>query len=450
MRSLLFVLEMVCLLPICLARPFVGVILWDWIAFMNPHKLVWGFGTDWPWAWMIFIVTILGWTFGREPKRVPMNPTSVLMILFVLGATAAMPFAIAPWPAEYEGWMRVLKMFTFFIVTAGLLTDKRRIDGLIWIIAISMGYWAIYQGGASVLTLGHHKAFGPPTTMIQDNNAFAAAMLVVLPLYNYLRLQTRHKIVRHGLGVVMVLALLTALTSYSRGALLGAVAMAGMMWWRSRSKILGIVLIIMAVVAVLMFMPEAWFARMYRIDHYHAHGSAASRLYIWRVAWLLALHHPLTGAGFHATIFQSVINTIVPGGNHLAIHSVWFQVLGELGFPLFFIWTGITVVGWRNARRIERLARGHDDLRWAEDLGRSMQSAIVAYAVTGSFLPIAYWDIYFTTLLALQAAMMVTKASLRREATEASDEAPWRRVGLLPPPKRPRPAVLPGRPAPAA
>jgi putative inorganic carbon (HCO3(-)) transporter len=98
MRSLLFVLEMVCLLPICLARPFVGVILWDWIAFMNPHKLVWGFGTDWPWAWMIFIVTILGWMFGREPKRVPMNTTTILMILFVLGATAAMPFAIAPWP----------------------------------------------------------------------------------------------------------------------------------------------------------------------------------------------------------------------------------------------------------------------------------------------------------------------------------------------------------------
>jgi putative inorganic carbon (HCO3(-)) transporter len=271
----------------------------------------------------------------------------------------------------------------------------------------------------------------------------------VLPLFNYLRLQARHKLVQRALGAVMALALLTALASYSRGALLGAVAMAGMMWWRSRSKMLGIVLIIMAVVAVLMFMPEAWFARMYRIDHYHAHGSAASRLYIWRVAWLLALHHPLTGAGFHATIYQSVINTIVPNGRHLAIHSVWFQVLGELGFPLFFVWTGITVVGWRNARRIERLARGHDNLRWAEDLGRSMQSAIVAYAVTGSFLPIAYWDIYFTTLLALQAAIMVTEATLRREAAEASGEAPWRRGGLLPPPKRPRPGALPGRPVPA-
>ena len=430
MRSLLFVLEMLCLLPVALTRPFVGVLLWDWIAFMNPHRLVWGFGANWPWAWGCFIVTIAGWALSKDAKRVPMNPTTILMIIFVLGATAAMPFAISPWPAEYEGWMRVLKMFTFFIITAALLTDKRRIDGLIWIIAISMGFWILYQGGATVLTLGHHTAYGPPDSMIGDNNIFAAALLVVLPLLNYLRLQARHKVVRLSLAFVMAISFLTTLASYSRGAFLGIIAVGAMMWWRSRSKMLGLAVIAVAVVAALMFMPESYFARMHTIDHYQADGSAESRLYIWRVAWLLALHHPLTGAGFHATVYQAVIDTIVPGGRHLAIHSVWFQVMGQLGFPLFFVWVGITLVGWHNARQLERMCRGKAQLRWGEDLGRVMQSSIVAYAVTGTFLPIAYWDIYFTTLVALQAAVLLVRAELRQTAAEVSGAPPWRSGGL--------------------
>ncbi len=444
MRSLLFVLEMLCLLPIAMARPFVGVLLWDWIAFMNPHKVVWGFGVDWPWAWACFVVTIVGWAFSREPKRIAVNPTTVLMGLFILGITMNMPFAISPWPAEYEGWLVVLKMFVFFIITARLLTDKRRIDALIWIIAISMGFWILDQGGASVVTLGGHHVVGPPDSMITDNNAFAAAMLVVLPLLNYLRLQARQKIVRSGMLLVMGLTLLAVLASYSRGAFLGILAVTLVLWSRSRSKIAGFVVLGAALVAAILFMPASWVARMHTIDHYHADGSAESRLYIWNVGWHLALHHPLTGAGFHATLFPQVVATVVPGGRIMAIHSIWFQVLGQQGFPIFFIWLGITLVGWFNARRIVRLTRGRQDLAWAGDLARMVQVSIVAYAVTGTFLPIAYWAIYFTVLVALAAAHTLVLRAVQPEpgrwvrgGLQADERAlAWgaRRPGLTPTP----------------
>ena len=42
MRSAGLFLELLVLLPIVLLRPFVGVILWSWISFMNPHRLVYG------------------------------------------------------------------------------------------------------------------------------------------------------------------------------------------------------------------------------------------------------------------------------------------------------------------------------------------------------------------------------------------------------------------------
>ena len=432
MRSLLFVLDMLCLLPIAMARPFVGVLLWDWIAFMNPHRVVWGFGVDWPWGWATFVVTIAGWAFSREKKQIAVNPTTVLMGLFILGITMNMPFALSPWAAEYQGWLRVLKMFTFFILTASLLTDKRRIDALIWMIVISIGFWIFYQGGASVITLGGHKAFGPPDSMITDNNIFAAAILVVLPLINYLRLQARHKLVRVVLLLTMGLTLLTVLASYSRGAFLGIFAVSVVLWWRSRSKLAGLIVLGTALGAAVMFMPADWVARMHTIDHYQHDNSAESRLQIWNIAWHLALHHPLTGVGFHGTLFHRVVDTVFPGGITIAIHSIWFQALGEQGFVVFFIWLAITLVGAWNTQRIVRLTRGRPELAWAWDLARMVQVSIVAYTVTGTFLPIAYWDIYFTVLVAVQMAHVLVVRQLHRESG-MEERLSWRaRHGTIP------------------
>ena len=435
MRSLLFVLDMLCLLPIAIARPFVGVLLWDWIAFENPHRIVWGFGVDWPWGWATFAATTVGWIVTREKKQLPVNATTLLMMAFMIGITVNMPFALAHWDGEYAGWLRTVKMFVFFLITAALLTDKRRIDALIWMIAISLGYWIVDQGGASVVTLGHHTASGPPDSMIADNNIFAAALLVLLPMLNYLRLQAANRMVRYGVTFVMVLSFLTTVASYSRGAFLGIIAVGIVMWWRGRNKLIGVLVLAVAAVAVVLFMPESWFARMHTIDHYHHDASAEGRLYIWRVAWLLALHHPLTGAGFHATIYRDVVDTVVPGGMTLAIHGIWFQVLGQQGFPVFFVWVALSVVAWFNGRQLTRLARGRPELRWADDLGRMVQVSVVAYAVTGTFLPIAYWDIYFTVLVAVQMALVLVRRQLADEAAgqrfERRRKAAWTRDDIL-------------------
>ena len=46
MRSLLLLAEMIVLLPISLMHPFVGVLIWDWISFMNPQQISWGFASS--------------------------------------------------------------------------------------------------------------------------------------------------------------------------------------------------------------------------------------------------------------------------------------------------------------------------------------------------------------------------------------------------------------------
>ncbi len=33
-------------LPLILSRPFLGVLMWSWLSYLNPHKLSWGFARE--------------------------------------------------------------------------------------------------------------------------------------------------------------------------------------------------------------------------------------------------------------------------------------------------------------------------------------------------------------------------------------------------------------------
>jgi putative inorganic carbon (hco3(-)) transporter len=426
MRSLLLLIEMVVLLPVSLVHPFVGVLLWDWIGFMNPQQISWGLASRFPWALITFIFTVTGWVCSpTEPKRVTVTPLIVLMVLFIIGITINMPFALSTPAVEYDAWLRTTKIFIFLIITAALLTNKHRIDALIWIMIISIGYYILDQGGASIVTLGGHKAFGPLNSQIYDNNAFAAAVLVLIPLTNYLRLQARYPLIRAGFALAIGISFLTVLASYSRGALLGTIAVAFVFWLKSKRKLASLVALGCTLAAILAFMPQKWWDRMYTISRYQTQGSAENRLYIWRVAWLLAKKHPLTGAGFHATRLPSVIYSVVPeGGPVLEIHSIWFQMLGEQGFIVFFIWLGMILFSVYETFVVLRLTRNSPDLAWASDLARMGQISILAYAVTGTFLPLSSWDVFFTILVMISATRMVVGRE-RAAARVASGQLTW-------------------------
>ena len=142
-------------------------------------------------------------------------------VLLLLGTTVTSLTAMAPWYIVEPKYVQFVKMIVALLLTASLLTEVRRIHALIWAIVISLGYYGVKGGAFAILTGGEYRVFGPAASMIEDNNHLAAALLVTLPLMNYLRLHSAHALVRVGLLGAMGLTLLPVVASYSRGALLG-------------------------------------------------------------------------------------------------------------------------------------------------------------------------------------------------------------------------------------
>jgi probable O-glycosylation ligase (exosortase A-associated) len=288
--------------------------------------------------------------------------------LFLILICFTTMFAMAPWGFVEAKCELVFKVFLFLLVTAALLTNRERVHALIWVMVISLAFFGIKGGGFTLLGGAAFRVFGPEASMISDNNHLATALLVSIPLMNYLRLESRHAIIRLGFAASMALTLFAVVGSYSRGAFLALGVVAVYFWLKSSSKIISGVLVAIALVIAITFMPEGWIDRMQSIQDYQADSSATSRLEVWHVAWLMATSRPLVGAGFYATYWQPVVDQFLPGAGARAVHSIWFEVLAEHGFPTFFVWLGINIAGAFYARRIIRRATGIPELEWCVNL----------------------------------------------------------------------------------
>jgi hypothetical protein len=118
MRSLALFCELAMLLPVTLVQPFVGVILWSWISFMNPHRLVYGgIARAIPWALIIFICTMLGCFIAREPKRFPFNAVTCFIMAFLVMISLTTVVALAPMDQVLAKYLTVFKAFLFLLMT---------------------------------------------------------------------------------------------------------------------------------------------------------------------------------------------------------------------------------------------------------------------------------------------------------------------------------------------
>lgn len=419
MRDLIFLTLVGLLLCVALARPFVGILLWSWISFMSAHRLLWGAAAGLPWAMLSFLATIVGCLVAQEPKRVRVTAIMVLFALFAAFVTLTTAMSIAPPGVSFRMWDRVMKIIVALLLTAAFLTERWRLHALVWIIVIALGFFGVRGGIFTLATGGGFRVLGPPDSMIGDRNHLAVALLVSIPLMNWLRMHSAHRLVRIGLFAAMGLTLISVLGSQSRGALIATAAVGFALWLRTPNKLVSGPVIAVFLAGAISFMPQSWVDRMQSIQNYEEDASAMGRIRMWEAATNMAIARPL-GGGFRAIYFQEIVNRYAPGVTARATHSVYFEVIADHGFVGFAIWTAILACGIWYTLRIAALARDRPDLRWAYDLARMSQVSIVAYMTGGALLSLSYWDVFWTLLVILGA----THAMVREAVSEGRSRAP--------------------------
>lgn len=435
MRDLLILALVVGGALMALARPWVGVMLWNWISLMNPHRLAWGFAYSMPVALIAGVATLLGLLFTKD-KQSPFKGAPVWwLLLFFIWMTISWALGYDP-AGDHWMWDRSMKIFVMLFIALALLSNRYHIMAFVWVTVGSLAILGTKGGLFTVLTAGNYRVWGPAGSFIEGNNEMALALIMTLPLMHFLQLQMKSAWARHAMSVALLLCAAAALGSHSRGAFVAIIVMVGLFWWRSPRKGPMFVLILLGAVALLPMLPEHWWDRMATIRSYEEDASAMGRINAWIVALEVAKDY-ITGAGMtyqHQIFFNmyGAHETIVR-----AAHSIYFEVLGNHGWIGLFLFLGLWFSTYWNAGWLRRHARQVPEAKWLADLGAMVQVGLVGYAAGGAFLSLAYFDLPYNMMV----MVVLGRKWVETKGWERDPQESWLEYIGLRKPRKPQPPL---------
>lgn len=401
MRDILLTVIVFGLVPFCFTNPVLGTYVWAWLGMMSPHRATYGFAYNLPFAYIVAIATLVPFIFSKQRRPLPVNSITVVLLLLLCWMCVTSVFALNAADVVLERVIFFGKIQLMLFVTMMLVRGRRDIERLIWIVTFSIGFYGIKGGIWTVLTGGGNRVYGPQGSFFEDNNGLAVALVMIAPFVYYLYQTVERRWLRQALIFSGVAISFAILGSQSRGALLALLSMAALLGLKSQRPVRATVLLGMLVVVAIAFMPDSWTSRMETIQAYQADNSAMSRVYTWQTLWNVALDRPIVGAGFRAdtpAIFAQYApfdgSTTFENGGVFVAHSIYFQALGEHGFPGLFLFVLLGLVTWRKAGQLAKLARADPEfVDWVPVLMRMVQVSLLGFAVGGAFLSMMQFDI---------------------------------------------------------
>jgi probable O-glycosylation ligase (exosortase A-associated) len=423
-RDLIIVALVSASLPVIVFRPYFGLLVYGWLAYMRPQDMAWGISRSLPLSQWVAIALVLGLVvaLGRE-RWLVLKVQTVLLILLAGWISITVVTAVLP-DVSGEMYGYYWKAIVISILTTGLVSDRRRFRFLVMLIAFSVGFLGAKRGLVGLLRGGIRYNDGPGGFM-SDNNSFALVLNMVLPLLVAILLTEKRKLLKIAAGGVAVLCAVTILFTFSRGGLLTLAVITPLLIWRSRHRVV-VTLAIAAGFAGFLFLTSdqlttAYVERAQTISDYHGDRSVQGRLDAWKTSWRVFLDYPVFGVG--PNNLEVVHRTYSPDPDRFRVsHNAYLQILCECGLPALLLFVGSIGAALWSLGRTRREARQS----WVEVYARMLQISLLAYIVGSMFLSTAYSELLYQLIaMSVSLAVIAHSAAEAVGAPAAAAEEPW-------------------------
>ena len=430
MRDLLVLAAVASLVTLGFRNSFIAFLSWSWTAVSALNTYVYGFmqavGIN-----QIFAMLTLAHVFLNAEYRkqfLSLNRTGKWMTLFVLQGLIAATFAYPGFVRNLSYATDLFKILAFCLVMPIFLTNRTRIHATLFVLALGMSFHGLLDGLKFLASGGSHLARGVPK--FGDNNHFAVMAAMAVPLTYYLAQYSAYRLLRVCFAAIALFTILAVVATHSRGGLLCIAVLGFWLIKNSRYKFASMAIVMVGAMAVVVLAPASWSERMSTMKEASEDGSFMGRLMAWKRSSAMALEHPLVGAGLGAAAESSIywkyandpgflgfLKTPPPDGIALVAHSIWFQVLGDMGFVGFFFFIGILA----NAMLTRGYIRKHikasaNGMAWAGDLADMLAVTLIAFMIGGSLVSIAYQEFTYIVVMLLE----VIKQQVIRAGTPAA------------------------------
>lgn len=418
MRDLLVFAIVMLALPVSFRRPFVGLLVFSWLAYMRPQDLCWGFARTMRMSFFVGMAMIAGWWAFERGRRPFANwdGRSTAMVALTVLVTAS--YALAEYHNAYYNryYFEYLKIIVIALFTSGQVDSRARFRVMVWTIAFCLAFYGVKGGLFGVLTGGATILRGPGG-MLEDNNDFALALVMNVPLLWYLgNSEPGVPLLRTGTRVAILLTTVTVLLTHSRGAFLALVGTSLWIAWRSRRLVQATLALAVCALAFVVLAPQSVRDRMATIGD-TSESSASARLTAWKVAMDMIEDNPVLGVGlrnFQPRYLEYADIAPEEKSTTYVAHNSYLQIWAESGSVAFFLYGLLLLSVFVTCRRVYRMGRLRPDMAWARDYARMMEATTVGFMIGATFLNRGHFDlIYHWLALVTCLGAVAWKAWLR-------------------------------------
>lgn len=347
--------------------------------------------------------------------------------------------------------MTLKEMTLYFFLYLGLVTFVNTAGRMQKLIFMWLGVHAVL--GINGI-LHHGQGVGG---WLGDENDFGMEMNVAVPVAFFMYQAAANQRAKLLYMVLLGLFVMTVVSTSSRGAFLGLLALGTYCWLYSPRKVMSLMLGVCLVGLVFVAAPQEYWDRISSItdDSTMETGTAGQRMFTWGIGWDMFTANPVFGVGqgnFPWTIGEYMggrtWQTKSLAGRQA--HSLYFTLLPELGLVGVIIFGAMIYFNYRDTRirqflptvpRSVRLRRDNEPAKDEEIVravmfGNAILGGMIGYLATSAFIS----TLYYPTFWILTGLAVALRNSTQTYASSKSDT----NISTTLPPKvtpwmRPRP-----------
>lgn len=421
MRDLLVALFVLSSLPVSFKRPVVGLLMFSLLAYMRIQDLTWGFARFERWSLYVALVMFAGWFFQRDRHGPIWNFRMGLLFFMPVWMFIGLVKARGLEAFETATFIEYAKIIGIAVFTTMVVRRREHLRALMWIIGGSFAFFGLKNGAAAIASGGSLYIIRGPGGMLEDNNDFALALVMSIPIIVGLATSETNSYYRRWLILFVPFTLLSIFATRSRGGFLSAALGAFILVWRSKNRIAGLMLMGLGGLMGLMALPSEMFERLDTLRSVEEDGSAMGRIRAWKVAWAMILDRPFFGVGFNEfrrnyldygeRVFERADGTRVA-------HNAYLQIWSEGGTPVFLSYVALLVLSVLVVQKLRRDAKRIYDRSWILSYCTAFEGTLLTFMLGSTFLNRAHFDLIYHFFAMVMVFERIARAEMQNPLGE--------------------------------
>ncbi len=408
-RDIIVAVTVLALLPKAFTKPFFGLLLYTFLAYMRPQDLCWGFAKPIRYSFYCALLMYSGWFVHETRKFTRWSTPTRWLLAFIVCLTISLINSKNRnvEDRQFEKYFDLLKVFLVTFFTVGMVDDKDRLRKILWVITLSFGFFGVKYGLHGVLRGG--RILQGPGGMLLDNNDLSLALVMTMPLLFFMGRNADKRWQRRLCNVAVALTCVAIVCTLSRGGFLGMCLAALLIFNKLRRSLLPWFFAGAIACAVPFVLPDDAKERLATLQAPEEDGSAAGRLYAWKVGLKMVTANPFFGVGFEGFISNfRRFDPIQTRGNRVksirVAHNTYIQVWAELGTPALICFLGMMVSALLCLRRARRDLQARAGPQVLIDYTNMVEISLICFMFGANFLNRAHFDLTYH-LVALSAVI---------------------------------------------